>query len=438
MGQAIASRSTAWGNVVVMAATPSVESEPDESAASNWFPLALPGASPSIRLNPDLVDRLEREVIDSFKSLTKRGSEVGGILLGRVASNPRTVFVEDFELVPCAYMRGPLYLLSDFEKRRLEVAIRNRKNRDSHLIPVGFLRSNTRTTLAPDDEDVSVLSTYLGSSDSVLLLIKPFSMKPCLAGFFAWGNGEFQQAPDSVQFAFRRSELLPKRGPVPALRRVEAILPLPVVLKEETRPPVKAVAAPLEPPPPVVVSIIEESQPVAPAVMPEPPAPPPAVAVIAPVEPPPPLVVSIIEESQPVAPAVMPEPLAPPPAVAVIAPLEPPPPVGVLIVEESQPVAPPVMPEPEAPPPAVAAIAPVEPPPPVGILIVEESQPVAPPVMPEPEAPPPAVTVIAPLEPPPPAAVLIVEESQPVAQPMPEAAPAAIPPPDPRMRWCWT
>ena len=356
MGQAIASRSTAWGNVVVMAATPSVESEPDESAASNWFPLALPGASPSIRLNPDLVDRLEREVIDSFKSLTKRGSEVGGILLGRVASNPRTVFVEDFELVPCAYMRGPLYLLSDFEKRRLEVAIRNRKNRDSHLIPVGFLRSNTRTTLAPDDEDVSVLSTYFGGSDSVLLLIKPFSMKPCLAGFFAWGNGEFQQAPDSVQFAFRRSELLPKRGPVPALRRVETVLPLPVVLKEETRPPVKAVAAPLEPPPPVVVSIIEESQPVAPAVMPEPPAPPPAVAVIAP----------------------------------------------------------------------------VEPPPPVGILIVEESQPVAPPVMPEPEAPPPAVTVIAPLEPPPPAAVLIVEESQPVAQPMPEAAPAAVPPPDPR------
>ena len=32
--------------------------------------------------NPELVDRLEREVIDSFKSLTKRGSEVGGILLG--------------------------------------------------------------------------------------------------------------------------------------------------------------------------------------------------------------------------------------------------------------------------------------------------------------------------------------------------------------------
>jgi hypothetical protein len=333
-----------------MAATPSVEPEPDESAAANWFPLALPGASPSIRLNPDLVDRLEREVIDSFKSLTKRGSEVGGILLGRVASNPRTVFVEDFELVPCAYMRGPLYLLSDFEKRRLEVAIRNRKNRDAHLIPVGFLRSNTRTTLAPDDEDVSVLSTYFGGSDSVLLLIKPFSMKPCLAGFFAWGNGEFQQAPDSVQFAFRRSELLPKRGPVPALRRVETVLPLPVVLKEETRPPVKAVAAPLEPPAPAAVSKVEESQPVAPAVMPEPPAPPPAVAAIAPVEPPPPVVVSIVEESQPVVPPVMPEPEAPPPAVAAIAPLEPPPPAAASIVEESQPVA---QPMPEAAPAAV-------------------------------------------------------------------------------------
>jgi len=370
MGQAIASRSTAWGNVVIMAATPSVEPDPEESAASNWFPLALPGASPSVRLNPDLVDRLEREVIDSFKSLTKRGSEVGGILLGHVASNPRTVFVEDYELVPCAYMRGPLYLLSDVEKRRLEATIRNRKNRDPRLIPVGFLRSNTRTALAPDDEDVSIVSTYFSAPNSVLLLIKPFSMKPCLAGFFAWGDGEFDQAPDSVQFPFRRSELLAKRGPAPALRRVETVLPLPVVLREETRPPLPVVS--LESPAP------------------------------------------------------------PPPAPVVAAPVEPPPLPAVSIIEERQPVAPPLLPEPEAPPPAVAAIAPLDPPPPGAVSIIEESQPVAPPLLPEPEAPPPAVAAIAPLEPPPPPALLIVEESQPVVPPMPEAAPAAVPPPDPR------
>jgi hypothetical protein len=276
-----------------MAATPPVEPDPEESAASNWFPLELPGASPSIRLNPDLVDRLEREVIDSFKSLSKRGSEVGGILLGQVASNPRTVFVEDYELVPCAYMRGPLYLLSNVEKRRLEATVRNRRSRDPRLIPVGFLRSNTRTSLAPEDEDVSIVSTYLSGPNSVLLLIKPFSMKPCLAGFFAWGNGEFDQAPDSVQFPFRRSELLAKRGPVPALRRVEIVVPLPVVLREEARPPVPIVAleSPVEPP---------------------------AVPVVAePVEPPPPAAVSEVEESQPVAPAVMPEPAAPPVAAVV-------------------------------------------------------------------------------------------------------------------------
>jgi hypothetical protein len=353
-----------------MAATPSVEPDPEESAASNWFPLALPGASPSVRLNPDLVDRLEREVIDSFKSLTKRGSEVGGILLGHVASNPRTVFVEDYELVPCAYMRGPLYLLSDVEKRRLEATIRNRKNRDPRLIPVGFLRSNTRTALAPDDEDVSIVSTYFSAPNSVLLLIKPFSMKPCLAGFFAWGDGEFDQAPDSVQFPFRRSELLAKRGPAPALRRVETVLPLPVVLREETRPPLPVVS--LESPAP------------------------------------------------------------PPPAPVVAAPVEPPPLPAVSIIEERQPVAPPLLPEPEAPPPAVAAIAPLDPPPPGAVSIIEESQPVAPPLLPEPEAPPPAVAAIAPLEPPPPPALLIVEESQPVVPPMPEAAPAAVPPPDPR------
>jgi hypothetical protein len=304
-----------------MAATPSVEPDPEQSAAANWFPLELPGPSPSLRLNPDLVDRLEREVIDSFKSLSKRGSEVGGILLGQVASNPRTIFIEDYELVPCAYIRGPLYLLSDVEKRRLEAAIRNRKNRDPRLVPVGFLRSNTRTALAPDDEDVSILNTYFSGPNSVLLLIKPFSMKPCLAGCFAWGDGDFDRAPDSLQFTFRRSELPAKRGPVPALRRVETVLPLPVVLREETRPsvpparmeapapPAAVVMAPPEPPTPEPVESMAERLPDPPAIVWEPP--------VAPIEPPPPATLSEVEESQPVAPVLAPEPATPPVAPLV-------------------------------------------------------------------------------------------------------------------------
>lgn len=258
MGQAIASRNTAWGNVVVKAAHPSADSTSEDSATANWFALELSGTSLSIRLNPDLVDRLEREVIDSFKSLAKRGSEVGGILLGHFGTGPCTVFVEDFELVPCGYTRGPLYLLSDVEKRRLDAAVRARKNRAERIIPVGFFRSNTRTGLALEDEDLSLVDNYFTAPESVVLLIKPFSMKPCLASFFAWESGPGDRTPFNVQFPFKRSQLPVKRGPVLAVRRVEPPVPAPTPVQEERLPSPPAVTPePPVPPPPVVVTAVE-------------------------------------------------------------------------------------------------------------------------------------------------------------------------------------
>jgi hypothetical protein len=279
MGQAIASRNTAWGNVVVMAAAPIIDPARDESTAANWLAMEFSGKSLSVRLNPDLVERLGREVLDSFKSLSKRGSEVGGILLGEFGADPRTVFVEDFELVPCGYTRGPLYLLSDVEKRRMEAAIRARKHKGERLTPVGFFRSNTRSVLAPDEEDVALIASHFTAPDSVVLLIKPFSMKPCLASFFAWQNGPGEGPPDAIQFPFKRSELPAKRGPAPALRRVEppvtAPAPAPAEPVVSSAPAPASVAAPAaEPaaPPRAIPDAVEPVNPAPPTLVPAVPA----------------------------------------------------------------------------------------------------------------------------------------------------------------------
>jgi hypothetical protein len=269
MGQAIASRNTTWGNVVVKAAQPSADPACDESATSNWIALELPGASLSIRLNPGLVDRLEREVIDSFKSLTERGSEVGGILLGQCETDPRAVFVEDFELVPCGYTRGPLYLLSDAEKRRMEVAVWAPKYRAARTAPVGFFRSNARTGLALENEDISLVDTYFAVPEGVALLIKPFSMKPCLASFFVWKSGPGDRTPDSVQFPFTRSQLPAKRGPAVAVRRVEPPVPALAPAQQEDRPSPPAVTLEMPvPTPPSVEPVTPDVPVIAPAAAP--------------------------------------------------------------------------------------------------------------------------------------------------------------------------
>ncbi len=172
------------------------------SASYLW---EVPNKSVSIQISLDVIDRMEREVIDSFKAVTKRGSEVGGVLLGRLAhAGSRTVFVENYESVTCDYSRGPLYLLADPDKDRLRETLDRLKN--SPLAPVGFFRSNTRKDVALDDEDLALAQEFFSDPNQVFLLVKPFAMKPGTAGFFIWENGRIEVEP-YVQFPFRRSEL---------------------------------------------------------------------------------------------------------------------------------------------------------------------------------------------------------------------------------------
>jgi TonB family protein len=230
-----------------------------------------------VQTSLDLIDRLEREVIDSFKAVTKRGSEVGGILLGRIAhADKRHVFVEDYEPVTCDYTRGPLYLLSDEDKDRLRQSLQRLKS--SPLAVVGFFRSNTRKDLVIDEEeDLAIAQEFFSDPNYAFLLVKPFAMKPSVAGYFLWEGGQLQTA-SSLQFPFRRSELM-KAFPESIVQagtekasaatapvaREERGSPL-VIPKRDERPPV---APPLvlkreEPKPgPVVVPPRREEPPVA-------------------------------------------------------------------------------------------------------------------------------------------------------------------------------
>src|SRR6478752_1172368 len=126
-----------------------------QSSPSAYYLWEFPEKPVSVRLSLDVVDRLERDVLESFRAITARGSEVGGLLLGRAESGGglKTV-VDNYELFPCDYTRGPLYLLSDEEKVRLEEVIRRKKAAPGQAgRVVGFFRSNTRKQLALDEED---------------------------------------------------------------------------------------------------------------------------------------------------------------------------------------------------------------------------------------------------------------------------------------------
>lgn len=174
----------------------------------------------SVQLPLALIDRLESEAVETFRSLTSRGSEIGGLLLGSVASGtPALVTVADFDLIPCDYSRGPLYRLSDLDMGRFEQAI-EKYGSGSGARVVGYFRSHTRKGLLLDAEDLAFFEPRFLDPHHVVLLIRPFATKASSAGIFIRENGRLgEHSP--LEFPFRSSELTGSRNGADRFEKTE-------------------------------------------------------------------------------------------------------------------------------------------------------------------------------------------------------------------------
>ncbi|HEX8985734.1 MAG TPA: energy transducer TonB [Bryobacteraceae bacterium] len=233
--------------------------------SASYYRWAVPEKPIEVHLNLDLMERLERDVLEAFKAITRRGSEIGGVLVGRtVPGTPATVVIEQFEPVECEYSRGPLYLLADNDKVKLQQAIERAGKLGDGLSAVGFFRSNTRRELVLDEDDLAIAAEHFSGASQVLLLVRPFAMKPSLGGFFIWENGQLDEAC-SLQFPFKRAELMKTQAAsiigaagAPAAPKEPLVMP-----KREDRAPA---AAPVAPP---AALKREEPRPAAPAAPPK-------------------------------------------------------------------------------------------------------------------------------------------------------------------------
>ncbi len=175
---------------------------------SGYYLWEAAGSPVSVRLNLDVIDRLGADVTNKFTDLTGRGSEIGGVLLGRVSNTGnKTFFVEQYELIECDYSDGPLFLLSDESKSRMVEQLHRLKTSSPHSV-LGFFRSHTRKNLSLDQNDLALIRDYFAGPATIFLLIKPFAAKPSTAGFFVWEDGEIRMEESYCQFPFKRAELV--------------------------------------------------------------------------------------------------------------------------------------------------------------------------------------------------------------------------------------
>lgn len=181
----------------------------------------VPGQPVAIHIELDVVDRMLRDVMQGFGAVPKRGAEVGGILLGAVEQGERPVVrIEDYEVVPCEYRRGPSYLLSETDRQAFDdVSSRWSRTEESTLYRVGYFRSHTREGFGLGAEDLELCSQYFAEPSNVVLVIRPYATRVSVAGFLCYEDGKLQES-SQAEFPFRRREL--EGGPAPAARPLSA------------------------------------------------------------------------------------------------------------------------------------------------------------------------------------------------------------------------
>ena len=209
-----------------------------ESSNSPVYLWQVAGKPVSVLVNVDIVDRLAAVVDEGYRSNSWRGTEVGGLLLGRSRSSRGQTVVEvtEFEPIESEHAAGPSLLLSEPDRKALEPRLAKRR---PQLSVVGFYRSHTRREPGIEVEDVALFSTYFAKASNVFLLIRPRSGGPPMAGFLMWEGGKIRTATPSLEFPLSK-QMLVARGEVNEPVRTAAPTPEPVdspkPAPEKTRP----------------------------------------------------------------------------------------------------------------------------------------------------------------------------------------------------------
>jgi hypothetical protein len=199
-----------------------------------------------------VIERLNVEVMRGFGVTRRRGTETGGLLIGKIGRRAQPVIhIQDYEIVPCEYASGPSYILSANDRLKFkETAERWQPSLERDLYAVGYFRSHTRDGFAFDEKDAALFREYFQDPLDVALLIKPFATRSASAGFFLQEKGSLVTSASPLEFTF-----------APGKVRDEPSQQAPDTAPTLVAPVPKTVAPPAPPPPAGRPKSVERSTP---------------------------------------------------------------------------------------------------------------------------------------------------------------------------------
>ena len=187
--------------------------------------LESPRAGCGVVWGERLMAELRALAIEAFGAPLRRGTEIGGILLGDFRGG--SVRIRGFEEVPAEHRNGPSYSLGEKDWTALSAKLAARPARAPSVI--GLFRSFVARDPLVDLADEVFVRRHFPHGDFLFLALQPLSAATCVAGFRFFQNGA----------------LLPRSGDPPFV-----LEPAPAGPEEEEKmlwPPLR----PPQPPPPM-------------------------------------------------------------------------------------------------------------------------------------------------------------------------------------------
>jgi hypothetical protein len=177
-----------------------------------------------IRLDHQVVQRMNVDVMRGFGVTRRRGTETGGLLIGKIDRRAQPILhIQDYEVVPCEYASGPSYVLSADDRKRFEEAVAKwQPSLERELYVVGYFRSHTREGFAFDATDTELFREFFRDPLDIALLIKPFATRTATAGLFLQEQGVLAANECVIEFPFTggggaaKAEAPPERVEPPA------------------------------------------------------------------------------------------------------------------------------------------------------------------------------------------------------------------------------
>ena len=126
-------------------------------------------------------------------------SELGGILWGKLV--PAEQNASALFLVPgLVSAEAPLFNTTENDLQSLITALEHPPQYG--LQAIGFFRSHLREGLCLSRQDETFIEQFIRNPDSAFLIIRPFEVGLCMAGFFFWEHGRLQTDVSDLEVPF--------------------------------------------------------------------------------------------------------------------------------------------------------------------------------------------------------------------------------------------